>query len=53
MKSTVFSLLLCLLALDPMLAAQAAGSTARDWENPARFWNQQGTGTRYVHSVPR
>jgi len=37
MKAVVFPLLVCVLGLDPMLVAQNAGSTARDWENPRVF----------------
>jgi beta-galactosidase len=37
MKTVVFPLFICVLALDPMLVAQNAGSTARDWESPRVF----------------
>lgn len=37
MKAIVFSLLVCVFTLDPMLFAQDAGSTAPDWENPHVF----------------
>ena len=37
MKAIVFSLLVCVFTLDPMLFAQDAGSTALDWENPHVF----------------
>jgi beta-galactosidase len=34
MNSTVFSLLLCVFALNSIVAAQVISPTARDWENP-------------------
>src|SRR5438270_9908598 len=44
MKPIVFSLLLYVLAFDPMLAAQSTSATARDWENPRVYGINKGPG---------